>query len=79
MGRLSGQRILHSEQRVIGDELAQHLLLASKQKALVEFLALQTGLVYGLCLAGLAEQRELPGRLGLPVGKDGARNGLLVF
>ena len=72
--------VLHPEQRVVGHELPEHLLLQAQEGPLVELVGRDHALVD--LVRGLfptAEQRELPGGLGLALGRDRDRDLVLVL
>ena len=78
--RLGCQGVLDREQRVVGHELAEHLLLETQQRALVELGAPQHRFV-DLARGPVAatEERELARRLRLALGGDRRRHLLLVL
>src|SRR5207248_9570952 len=77
MARLRPELVLYPQQRMVGHELAEHLLLLGEQEPLVELVPGQDPLV-DLAEPGAirtrAEERELAGGLRLAFGEDRRRD-----
>src|SRR6185436_12536012 len=73
--RLRGERLPDPEQRMVRDELAEHLLLQAEERALVELRPREDGFVdLRGRLVTAAEERELAGGLRLALGGDRRRD-----